>query len=272
MPSTAAPLDDPARAQSGRRLSGAAADSARRATERRAHAEEHLGEFQAFAQLMVELVGIDTIRARLGRDKALRLIRLAGGDAERIGANWAAAEPVRRQLSKARPSEGYDRDPRHDPRVVKAILSGAPTAEINRLIGEVTDELLTNPLPTVGPPGTYRDQPADTAIPGVSYAEVGGVRVPVQRSTTFRDWSEFPDHQPGFEERVSPGVGGAGMPITGLAPPPAPVMASAMTPVPEPDSSQESMSAGCQHEGIPPGAKFCPRCGTGLGVRAGDGD
>ena len=45
------------------------------------------------------------------------LFSLAGLDTAWIAAGWARTDPVRHQTSRERPSEGYQRDPRHDPRV-----------------------------------------------------------------------------------------------------------------------------------------------------------
>jgi hypothetical protein len=151
-----------------RPLTGAAADNARRAAERRAAAQEHLGQFAALASFVVELHGIDMVRAKLGKDRALQLFRLAGLDAERIAAGWERTDPVRRQVTRERPSQGYERDPRHHPEVTQEILSGALMDEVNRLIAMAQDELLAHPLPSIGPPGSCPAEATDRAVPGAS--------------------------------------------------------------------------------------------------------
>lgn len=88
---------------SSRPLTGAAAESARKAKAQREADAAAARAIAPLAGLMIELVGLDTIRARLGRDRALQVCALAGLDAERIGGNWAAAEPQQRQVSVAGP-------------------------------------------------------------------------------------------------------------------------------------------------------------------------
>lgn len=155
----------------------------------------------ALASLMIDVLGTDMVRARLGRERALQLLRLAGRDSDRLEQAWAAADPVMRQVTVGQPGAGYDRDPRHDPQVVKAILAGAPHGEVNALIKEATERMLANPPPVVGPPGSYKDADDSGREMGVAYQTRQSpsgqpVQVPVQKSVDYHTWEELHAQEP----------------------------------------------------------------------------
>lgn len=224
----------------GRPLHGSALESARVAAERRSQAERYLGEFAAVARTLIAVCarllgppGPDALRAVVGRADALALLRLAGLDTERIAGTWAESEPAVRQVSKASPGMGYDRDPLHHPAVVEAILRGATGAEINRLIDVAVAELAE--AAQVGPPGSY-PEPTDTGVAGVNYTRIGNQKVPVQRSDRTPEqmqqwWLADPAHSPDALARAA----ARERPVTGFV-------------------------TVCAHSGQP--GKFCGRCGA----------
>jgi hypothetical protein len=251
---------------SGRPLTGRAADIAKRAHDRRVAAQEHLAEFQSFARLMVAaLGGIDTVRARLGRDDALRVASLAGLPVDLIAGQWAASDPgSTRQVSRVHPDQGYSEDPSHDERVITAVMSGAPMEEVGKVRAQVTKEYAAR---RAAASARTRDDTADLGIPGVRYD--GGV--PVQRSGPGNTdgswdpinhrvvarpksdiWTDLPDHQPGFQDRTNAGIGSNGMP----APASGQVVPGAAT----------AVLNGCPEsaDGRHRGGRFCAYCGGSL--------
>jgi hypothetical protein len=231
----------------------------------------------ALASLMVDVLGTDMLRGRLGRERALQLLKLAGRDTGRIEQSWAAAEPVRRQVSESRPSQGYGRDPRHDPQVVQAILANAPHAEVNALIKQAQERLAASPPPTIGPPGTYKDAPDTGQEMGVSYETVQGpdgpMRRPVQRSIDYASWEEL--HAPIPAAAPVP-VSAVSAALSAPAPPPqyggqqVPQFQRARHgPPPQPSATywqpgpvDSGSVTECDHEGSPAGSRFCMACGA----------
>jgi hypothetical protein len=253
----------------GPRLHGRAADLARRAAERREAAEEHLAEFTAFARLMVAaLGGIDVVRSRLGREDALRVAALAGLPVEQIAGQWSAADPVG-QVSRVRPDAGYDQDPSHDQRVIDSIMSGADMEEVGKVRARVTSEYQQRAAAA----SARTAERSDLGIPGVAY---DGSGAPVQRSgpgNTNGDWDainhrviprsrksdiwhDLPDHQAGFQDRVSPGIGSSGMP----APAPGQAVPGAVTDVLDRPAAACPESRDSRHRG----GSFCMYCGGSL--------
>jgi hypothetical protein len=242
-----------------RPLTGAAADQARRGAERRQAAEAHLATFEALAECIVQVLGVDLIRAKLGKAKALKVFKLAGLYVQNISAGWEATDPVNRQMSRSHPDAGYDMDPAHDPRVTQAVLTDRlPAEQVNQIQREVAREYAAK---RAAAHARTRDGTADMGVPGVLYD--GGV--PVQRSgpgnvadgqvwdaethtlraAPRRDlWHDL-DHQPGYMDRASPGIGSSGMP--------APVPGAAL-----PGASVTE----CDHDAE--AGKFCSACGAPL--------
>jgi hypothetical protein len=152
----------------------------------------------------------------------------------------------------------YSDDPSHDQRVIDAIMSGAPMDEVGRVQRQVTKEFAAR---RAAANARTRDT-ADRGIPGVLYDANGS---PVQRSgpgNTDGDWDainhrviprsrpsdiwrDLPDHQPGFQDRTSPGVGSSGMPA----------------PVPDATLPGASVTE-CDHDAQT--GKFCSACGAPL--------
>jgi hypothetical protein len=234
-----------------RPLQGAAAASA----ERRESVE-------ALASMVVEVFGTDMIRAKLGRDRALALLRLAGRDTARIASSWAVEEPRRQWTTPGSSQEGYDRDPRYDPEVMQLIQTGAPHTEINAAIAVAQQRLLDNPK-IVGPPGHYRD----TGLPNVRsgfelYRDAPGEPLrerPVGSQRTLREshqWEDFPDHAPGALERGYVGTDGELAALAGSGPPVRVPSAQGYRP-------GQPGHAHCGHEN-PATAKFCGQCGRRL--------
>jgi hypothetical protein len=232
------------------------------AAQRRRVAEEYIGEIQALADCMVGVLGTDLIRAKLGRERALRVLRLAGRDADRIGGDWERSEPAMRQISVGGPGGDYGGDPRHDPAVVKAILAGAPHAEVNKLIDEATARCEQRAKErharnaTGLAPGAAQGFP-DTGLPAVP-SETRLVRDPqtgqlqarpagTQRSVDYATWEELqgrdgpPPDRALTANRLSPAFP-AGGPVNG-------------------HGATASVTE-CDHEGQP--GKFCARCGMRL--------
>jgi hypothetical protein len=246
-----------------RPLTGAAADQARRGAERRAAAAENLAQFASLAECIVQVLGVDLIRAKLGKDRALKVFALAGLDTERISAGWEATDPRTTQVSRSHPDQGYDMDPTHDPRVTQAVLvDRLPAEQVNQIQRTVAAEYAARRAAA----SARTVDRSDMGIPGVSYD--GGV--PVQRSSpgnTDGDWDAINhrviprarpsniwagdrDHQPEFINAASAGIGSNGMP----APLPDSVLPGAATAVL--DGCPESPNG---HHGE---GKFCPFCGA----------
>lgn len=73
----------------------------------------------------------------VGRSDALRVLRMAGHNAESHAQAWRDAAPAQRQASNAGPWAG---EPSHDPRVTAAVMRGASAAEVAAIRAEVAAE------------------------------------------------------------------------------------------------------------------------------------
>ena len=89
-------------------------------------------------------LGTDRLRDSLGREAALEYLAYAGvADTSRIAARWDEEQAERegrapKQVTTTR--NDLDDDPRHDERVTAAIMRGAGTDELRRILGQVTAE------------------------------------------------------------------------------------------------------------------------------------
>jgi hypothetical protein len=109
-------------------------------------------------EVVAEALGADTLKLKLGHERALAFLEAAGWSAhkvEQIGAKWEAdrrerERSVSQQTIRSYGSNGgYQGDPMHDERVVSAVMRGAPAAELHQIAGTVTRE--------------YREQAAEAA-------------------------------------------------------------------------------------------------------------
>jgi hypothetical protein len=92
---------------------------------------------------------IQAVRQEVRSEAAAAAVQRAEQEAARLG----PAFPLREQVSVV--SADWADDPRHDPRVVAAMLRNAPLGEIGRLIQQVTDERRASK-----PPASQMPQPA----------------------------------------------------------------------------------------------------------------
>lgn len=122
----------------------------------------------------------DVLRRALGRDDALRVLRLAGQDAGQVRGSWEADAPVSRQASVQLNGGGYSGDPDHDPRVTALLTrSGTSLAEINRVRREVAEEYAGRAMEKAARSREYYGLDQPRAAMGVPTGPGG---VPVQRS------------------------------------------------------------------------------------------
>ncbi len=259
-------------APSGRHLTGAAANARKQYDAKLRRLDESTAGMRALAQTMLDVLGIDQLRNRVGRERALDLIRFASGEdtAERIAGNWSQEDPGPRQLSTAAPGrdqQGYDGDPLHDPRVTRAI--GRVSAdEERRIVAEVTAEYKAAAAARErrrreldGPPSIARGPIGSPAMqPGhITGGNTKGRWDPIGHCLVYGDgqggddfWSQHPDHQPGFLQRqglMSPSLGGGQMTVP-------PDMGKPVPAAPE---------LPCQHlASRAAGGKFCSSCGDRL--------
>ncbi len=238
------------RGSTGRPLSGAAAAGAQRAAEERAAEAERREEVRALARYLIARDSLEGIAGRPGRDDTRRIARLAGIGQHRTLEIWAdedaRAEAAREQQAQ-RHRLAWEQDPRHDPRVTEAIRLGAPPEQVSALMSQAAREYAERPpVGVIGPPGLSH------FVERIEYAPEGPA---AQKSLVVRDWSEFPDHQPGYAAGFMPGPATAAE--ARLAPPSA---------FPEEPGAQVA-PPGCGHVS-PAEARFCGTCGVRLVAQA----
>lgn len=260
-PSVRLPADNRGRPRSpetGRPLVGAAAEAARNAAERRAAADavrqQTMLQVESLAALCVDLAGgTDQLRLRLGRDRALALLKLAGKDTRAIADRWAEQAPnvVTPQVSRAY-GDDYSRDPSHAPAVVEAILRGESNEEVSRLMQEAAAELAQRPRPKIGP-GHHPEGDQGPQLLGVKYQTIGGARRPVQTSYG-KPWEQFEDHQPEGYARLESQL--KGQPVAPQDTPPARAQTWTGT------DTTYWQPPECDHQGET--GKHCSQCGAAL--------
>lgn len=269
--SASEPESDRIYAPSGRHLTGAAANARKAYDSRIASVDESVAGMRALAQTMLDVLTVDQIRNRIGRERALDLIRSASGEqaAERIGGNWSREDPGPRQLT--RQLDGYEGDWRHDSRYT-SIIGRVPADEERRVAQELQAEYTAaaqarerrrreregTPNIPHGPIGSRAHLPGHVAggntAKGAQWDPIGHVlTVPGgQQDEDF--WGQYPDHSPEFLRRQgyqAPSLGGTQLPSP-------PEMAAWSSPTPLPQQP-------CSHWGMA-GKKFCGQCGQPLQV------
>lgn len=123
-----------------RALRSAAAYDGRSASARIDRVEAVL---RAQSQMLVKSLGTDALRDRLGEEEALFVIEAAGMDPAPLRGKWDRDRRERERASgqvSTKTGEGYEGDPRHDPRVTAAIMAGASSEALGRITAQVTAE------------------------------------------------------------------------------------------------------------------------------------
>jgi hypothetical protein len=129
------------------------------------------------------LAGPDALRNLVGRDDALRVLRMAGANPALAAQGWQEAAPVQRQAS-AQFNSGWSGDPDHDERVTRALLHGVSDAELAKVRAEVRAEYAGRALERRRREDAYYGRDVMPAAAGVSVSERG---IPRQQSVTHND-------------------------------------------------------------------------------------
>ena len=87
------------------------------------------------------LSGPDALRSLVGTDDALRMLRMAGMNAEPVAASWEAAAPVQQAQSTGRTAALWASSPDHDPRMLAVLTRpGVTDNEIAAVRAQVAQE------------------------------------------------------------------------------------------------------------------------------------
>jgi aminopeptidase N len=128
----------------GRPLHGRALQVAQAGERRRQAEAEQAATVRALARAVVQLLargaasGPDVLRSLIGPGDALRVLRLAGLNAEVVAGNWDGQAP---RQATTQLNGGWAADPDHDPRVTEVMRRpGATLAEINAVRAQVAAE------------------------------------------------------------------------------------------------------------------------------------
>lgn len=115
----------------------------RTAEVRRQAEAEQAATVRAVARALVQLMargslsGPDALRSLVGHDDSLRILRMAGMDADTVAGSWQADQPPSGPAEQK--SSLWASSPDHDPRVMQAILHGTD-AEVSAIRAAVAQE------------------------------------------------------------------------------------------------------------------------------------
>jgi hypothetical protein len=170
----------------------------RSAGARREAETENRAAIQAVARTLVKLMsrgslsGPDALRAAVGQDDCLRILRIAGMNAGQIAAGWEAGAPVQTVQSNGSTAAMWAASPEHDARMIAALTRpGVSDAEIATLRAELTKEYRQRAVQQAtrrssAPMWVTRDgsvvRDGNAAAPGVSLGPSGA---PQQRSIDY---------------------------------------------------------------------------------------
>jgi hypothetical protein len=176
----------------GRPLHGRALQVAQAGERRRQAEAEQAATVRALARAVVQLLargaasGPDVLRSLIGPGDALRVLRLAGLNAEVVAGNWDGQAP---RQATTQLNGGWAADPDHDPRVTEVMRRpGATLAEINAVRGQVAAEYAQRAAERKAHEDRYYGRDQMPAAMGASTDEIGR---PVQRSLIHHDVPEL---------------------------------------------------------------------------------
>jgi hypothetical protein len=176
----------------GRPLHGRALQVAEAADRRRQAGAEQAATVRALARAVVQLLargplsGPDALRNLIGPDDALRVLRLAGLNADSVAGNWAAQAP---QQVTTQLNGGWAGDPDHDERVIAVLRRpGASMAEISRVRAAVAAEYAERAAEKAHREDEYYGRTTMPVAVGVSTDDYGR---PVQRELIHHDVPEL---------------------------------------------------------------------------------
>jgi hypothetical protein len=157
------------------------------------------------ASRMTGVPGPDAVRAIMntagvdGAGHGLAVVRAAGHSVPALAAAWRAEAPVQRQASRG---TSWESDPDHSPEVMEVIARGRSMEELARV---------RNAAAAAHQAAREQQQKQSSVLwydrHGNPVLDNGVPSAPVQQSVTFREWREFPDHQPQQQpapEQVAP--------------------------------------------------------------------
>jgi hypothetical protein len=159
-------------------------------------------------QVVAEALGPEALRGKLGQERALEFLRVAGWDAhrvEQIGDQWEQDRRERErsvsQQTVRRYGDGYEGDPAHDQRITDAIMAGVSGEQLRQVMITVGQDYRQEAARKAEAQRRTQDvlwqgrdgRPvvaSSTAVPlGISADPHGGG--PRQRSTTHRSVPEL---------------------------------------------------------------------------------
>src|SRR6266480_742394 len=98
---------------------------------------------RAVLEVVVKAFGPDALRGKLGDERALAVLEAVGYQGrDQIRVRWAG-ERQQRERAVAQQivtRDGYHGDPRHDQRVVDAVMRGASNEELRQILATVRSE------------------------------------------------------------------------------------------------------------------------------------
>jgi hypothetical protein len=139
-----------------------------------------------------ELSGPDILRRLVGEDAEL-VLRAAGIDPAPVVARWHDSAPVRQSTHQSRTAGMWAASPDHGPRVVQAIVRGAPDTELNAIRAGVMAEHQERAAGRRQPALMWRTRSGELVTdgaPAVLGASMGPAGAPVQRSIVHTDVPE----------------------------------------------------------------------------------
>jgi hypothetical protein len=142
----------------GRPLTGAAALAHAKAAEREQRAAERREDYPAVARglcaLATRVTGIpgpDALRAVVGRDDAVRILRAAGHSASPVVREWSDFDRERQRQAdggRQQTEAMWAADPTHHPRYLAALRAGASMTELGMLAAALSKEYDATRPPT----------------------------------------------------------------------------------------------------------------------------
>ena len=195
------------------------------------------------AATVVKTVGPDQVLRNAGsREEALAVLEAAGLDTGPIVARWNAEQAAREAAVPKQVTTHFDserNDPRHDPRVVDAIMRGASDAELRQITKQVVAEYrhrITREAAQASHRRNYMWTDARTGRP------VYGDQVPVPLGASTDPHTGTPVQKTLSTNTAVPELGSE--------------------PVPAPDMSDvRVMATACTEHAGQPGDRYCSVCG-----------